>query len=183
MARCSFTAFLCILGAAWAADPGASAQPLPAPPLQACSSGGGVSGKTGGVWESRRDAQHSGRFVVTFDLDCTDGIPAVRIANLEIRAQELADNDPGIGPIIWGESVEQLVSIGPAMTPTVFVVGSCKGGGSTGCRFWMMLVDNGPDQAKAPDLIAFVVTDGSGKRLAYGAGPIGEGDLRITETR
>jgi hypothetical protein len=137
-----------------------------------------VHGKTGGVWESRRDAEHSGRFVVSFDLDCTEGDPAVRILNLEIGAQELADNDPGIGPVIWGDSIEQLVTIGPAMTPTAFVVGSCKGSGSTGCRFWMMLVDNGD---KAPDLIAFVVTDGSGKRLAYGAGPIAEGDLWITE--
>ncbi len=61
----------------------------------------------------------------------------------------------------------------------MFVSGACRGGGPNGCQFWLMLVDNGSDQAKAPDLVAFLVSGRSGKRLAYGTGPIQQGDISI----
>jgi hypothetical protein len=177
MARCGFAVVLSILGTAWAANTGARAQPLPSLPLQVCKDLH-VSGKTGGVWESRRDAQHPGRFQLTIDLGCKGGA-SVDVRNLEIHAQELADTDPGVGRVVAADRVEQVASIGPATTPTVFVTGTCHGG-PTGCRFWLMLVDNGSDLVKAPDLVAFLVTDASGERLAYGAGPIGEGDVWVT---
>jgi hypothetical protein len=117
------------------------------------------------------------------DLGCSSRTPGVEVHNLEIHAQELADNDLAVERVIAAERVEQVASIGPAMTPAVFVAGSCQGDGPAGCRFWLMLVYNGSDQANAPDLVAFLVTDGSGKRLTYGAGPIGVGDISITTSR
>ena len=72
----------------WAVGTAASAQALPSPPLKPCQDLH-VSGKMDGVWESRRDAQHSGRFEVTIDLDCKGD--RTEIYNLEIHPQELTD--------------------------------------------------------------------------------------------
>jgi hypothetical protein len=51
------------------------------------------------------------------------------------------------------------------------VSGPCRGG-PNGCQFWLILVENGSDRAKTPDLAGFLVSDGSGKRFDYGVGPI-----------
>jgi hypothetical protein len=185
MTRCNYAVLLPVLAAACLTDIGVSAQPLTLPPMEACRRGTGASGLTGGIWESRRDAQHSGQFRVTMDLSCDDDTSHVRVSNLEIHAQELADSDPSIDRVISvdHDGVVQLFSIGQAMTPTVFVSGPCLGGGRNGCQFWLMLVDNGRDRSKGSHLVAFLVTDKSGKRLAYGAGPVLEGDLSITTGR
>jgi hypothetical protein len=182
MVRSTLSVLLSVLGAACAASTEVRGQPLTLPAMQDCRNTH-VAGLTGGVWESRRDAQHSGRFQVTMDLGCSGDASEVQVRNLEIHAQELADNDAGIERVISDDGVVRLVSIGPAMTPTAFVSGPCRGGGPNGCQFWLMLVDNGSDLAKAPDLVAFLVSDRSGKRLAYGVGPILQGDLSITIRR
>ncbi len=94
MVRQCFAVLLSISGVAWATGTGVGAQPLPPLPVQTCSDMRiGVAGKMSGVWESRRDARHPGRFEVTIDLNCSGGAPGVQVRNLEIHAQELADND------------------------------------------------------------------------------------------
>jgi hypothetical protein len=180
--RFSFAVLLSVAGAAWMATPRASAQPPSPPQLQACSNLH-VGGKAAGTWEGQRDTHHSGQFQLTIDLGCSGDTPGVEVRNLELQARDLAGSDPGIERVISADGIVQLASAGPAMTPAVFITGSCQGGGSTGCRFWLMLVDNDAGQAKAQDFAAFLVTDGTGARLAYGAGPIDEGDISITGAR
>jgi hypothetical protein len=178
MTRCKFAVPLFVLGTACVTSIGVGAQPITLPDLEECRNTH-VDGLTSGTWESRRDAQHSGRFQVTMDLGCSGDTAEVRVSNLEIHAQELADNDPGIDQVISADGAVRLFSIGEAMTPIMFISGACRGGGPNGCQFWLMLADNGSDRAKAPDLVAFLVSDRSGKRLAYGTGPIQQGDISI----
>jgi hypothetical protein len=159
----------------WAMGIGANAQALPSPPLKPCHDLH-VSGKMDGLWESRRDAQHPGRFEVTIDLSCSDS--GTEIYNLEIHPQELTDTK--LNDVVYGKSVDYVASIGQAATPTVFIAGNCGQPGSSpdpNCKFWLMFVDNGQ---RAKDLVAFLVSDGTGQRLAYGAGPIDVGDVSIS---
>jgi hypothetical protein len=129
-----------------------------------------VAGLTSGVLENRKDAKPSGQFSLTFDLGCSGASSDVQVRNLEIHTDELADTDQGIERAISKDGPVKLVTIGPAMAPTVFVSGPCLG--PNGCQFWLMLVDNGSDSGKVPALVSFLVSDRSGKRLAYGTGPI-----------
>ncbi len=101
-----------------------------------------------------------------------------RGGSIRTVAQELADNDPGIDRVISADGAVRLFSIGEAMTLIVFVSGACRDGPNSR-QFWLMLVDNGFDQARAPDIVAFLVSDRGGKRLAYGTGPIHQGDISI----
>ena len=159
----------------WVVGTAASAQALPSPPLKPCQDLH-VSGKMDGVWESRRDAQHSGRFEVTIDLDCKGG--RTEIYNLEIHPQQLTDTK--LNDIVYGKSVDYVASIGQAATPIVYIAGDCGQRASSpdpDCNFWLMFVDNGQG---AKDLVAFLVGDGAGQRLVYGAGPIGVGDVSIS---
>jgi hypothetical protein len=33
-----------------------------------------------------------------------------------------------------------------------------------------------------PDIVSFLIFDGAGKRMAYGTGPVVDGDLEVTDT-
>jgi hypothetical protein len=44
-----------------------------------------------------------------------------------------------------------------------------------------MLVDNGSNMTEAPDIIGFLVIDGTGKRIAYGTGTLKAGEIQIVE--
>jgi hypothetical protein len=180
MAYFKLAVLLSTFGAAFAVSSDVGSQPITLPAVQECRDTH-ASGLTSGVLENRKDAQHSGQFRLTFDLGCSGASSDVQVRNLEIHAQELADSDKGIERVISEDGPVKLVSIGPAMAPTVFVSGPCRGGGPNGCQFWLMLVDNGSDSGTASDLVSFLVSDKSGKRLAYGTGPIKQGDVLITK--
>jgi hypothetical protein len=129
-----------------------------------------------GIWESRHDARQSGRFEVTIDLDCKAN--GTEIRNLEINPQQLTDTK--FNGIVYGRSIDHVASIGQAATPMVFIAGRCGKPADPpdpNCHFWLMFVDNGE---RAKDLVAFLVSDGTGQRLAYGAGPINVGDVSIS---
>ena len=50
-------------------------------------------------------------------------------------------------------------------------------------RYWLMLADNtGEGGEQTPDVISFLVYDRNGKRVAYGTGPVRQGDVTITST-
>ena len=54
----------------------------------------------------------------------------------------------------------------------------------TGCRYWALVADNGKGQQEkhTPDVLSFLVVDKMGKRIAYGTGPVVEGDLHVEPT-
>ena len=134
-------------------------------------------GKMNSVWESRRDAEHSGRFDASISLTCKAGGTKIDFTNLEIHPQELADTK--LDKTVYGRSIDYVASIGQAATPTVLIAGKCgqpAGPPDPDCRFWLMFVDN---RGKTSSLVAFLVSDGAGQRLAYGAGPIDQGAVDI----
>jgi len=51
-----------------------------------------------------------------------------------------------------------------------------------GCRFWMILADNKRNREGTPDIVGFLVLSGSGERVAYGTGPLVDGDVFVNST-
>lgn len=80
--------------------------------------------------------------------------------------------------VIYGVTFDQVTRVGKH-TPTAYLSGRCEVPGYLGCRFWMMVADNGPGW-RTPDVIGFLVFDGKGMRLAYGTGPVVDGDIEVT---
>ena len=70
----------------------------------------------------------------------------------------------------------QLSSMGKH-SPTAFLSGSCKVNGFKGCKFWLMIADNGTE-----DIISFLIIDGDGRRLAHGTGLVVEGNVEVHST-
>lgn len=127
--------------------------------------GGGLSGRfsvSGSLqFNPLTDAYPSGAF--TIKLELTDSIKGTVVAT----------------------TVEQLDTTGK-VTPTAYATGRCNVKADPtpkGCRYWIMFVDNkrqGEDQTA--DVISFLIYDRNGKRVAYGTGPVIEGDVFVTPT-
>jgi len=116
------------------------------------------------------DAYPTGSF--TMRLDLTDSLKA----------------------FVTSTSIEQVNTHG-FNTPTAIISGRCDvrqndsepGPLPVGCRFWMLLVDNEhPDlphtsnNSPTPDIVSFIIYDREGSRIAYGTGPVVQGDIKIT---
>lgn len=150
------------------------AQELGYPNIKACNNQY-VGGKTIGSIANRMDENHSGKFQISFDVRCSNG--TISVNNLEIHAANLTDT------LLEGSvstfEVDQVSSFGSAVAPTAFLIGPCKSFDDdiNGCRFWMMVVDNGDSN----DIVSFLVVDEEGTRLAYGTGIVTEGDARIED--
>jgi len=153
------------------------------PTLQVCNqtlvTGGGLVKIV-----SRADAGHSGTFKVEVETKCdVSGYPTgiVRIIGLSM-------SDSIVQGQITSTLIEQLTSTGKH-TPTAYINGRCNAQAPAGaapivgCRFWIMFADN--KVATAPqtaDVVSFLVFDGNGKRIAYGTGPVVEGDIKVAPT-
>jgi hypothetical protein len=137
-----------------------------------------VKGKATVKIDSRKDALSSGTFTVIIDVACNPGGTGYPSGTLEIR--NLSMSDSIAKGTITAVTLEQVTSIGKH-SPTVYLNGRCKAGEISGCRFWMTIADNkGTDQKeRTPDVIGFLMFDGTGKRVAYGTGPVVEGDIRV----
>ncbi len=130
---------------------------------------------------SRSDATHSGTFKVSVELTCdprgATGYPA---GTLTITSISMTDST--IQGDITNLTVEQITSTGRA-SPTVYLNGRCRTAQVRGCRFWLMLADNKPGtQEGTPDVIGFLVFNALGQRMAYGTGPVAEGDITVAPT-
>jgi hypothetical protein len=152
------------------------AQSLPVPQVQPCKDQA-VQGKAIGHIPSRKDESHSGEFTVTVEVKCHQGQIQNFPYHLEIDAYTL--NDTQVRHRIAVDRFDQLTSLGKAVTPTVFLTGTCTVDQEEipGCRFWLMLVDNKVES----DKISFLIVDGAGKRIAYGTGSLKAGDIEIQE--
>jgi hypothetical protein len=138
---------------------------------------------------SRKDPGHTGSFTVTTKLGCdANGYPAgsLTISNISMT-------DSTVQGTITATSFEQLTSTGKD-TPTAYLNGRCTAqtaaGGPqvSGCRYWIMFADNAkppttvPPAQTAPDIISFLVFDKTGKRVAYGTGPVVKGNIDVSPT-
>ena len=128
------------------------------------------------VLTARKDASHSGQFIVNGDLRflSSDAYPT---GSLSIRT-DLSDSAKGVVTI---KTVEQLDTTGKH-TPTLFSTGRCSvdlDKKAVGCRYWLMLVDNRAAAGGTPDVIGFLIYDRNGKRVAYGTGPVVTGSVTV----
>jgi hypothetical protein len=134
--------------------------------------------------KSRQDATHTGRFSVTVNLQCNSatGYPtgALTISGISMT-------DSTVQGVITATTFEQLTSTGNA-EPTAYLNGRCNTQPSTGgpavpgCRYWILFADNShsqPGTPPTPDVISFLVFDKSGKRVAYGTGPVAVGHVAV----
>jgi hypothetical protein len=156
----------------------ALAQQPQIPTLQVCNATA-AHGEGGVKIASRADGSHSGTFRVRLEVKCdpADGYPA---GTLTIAAISMSDS--AVQGTITSTSFEQMTSTGKH-TPTFYVNGRCKAEGVRGCRYWLMIANNKKaGVAGTPDVVSFLVFDGTGKRVAYGTGPLADGDLEVAAT-
>jgi hypothetical protein len=136
---------------------------------------------------SRKAGGYSGTFTVSVSVSCdANGYPA---GTLSISGISMTDSQ--VQGTITATTFEQLTSTGNA-TPTAYMNGRCvvptPSGNVSGCHYWIMFADNvkhssapAPGQ-NTPDIISFLVIDKTGKRVAYGTGPVTTGDVDVTST-
>lgn len=128
-----------------------------------------------------RENGTAGTFTININASCfPPDYPAGRV-NMEI---DMSDSS-----IVYFKSttVEALSSTGKH-SPTAYLMGRCvvEAPNATfqGCHYWITLADNSrEDDRGTPDVVGFLVLDGNGNRIAYGTGPIVEGDIRVSPTR
>jgi hypothetical protein len=145
------------------------------PTLQVCNISG-INGSGLVKIKSRSDIQHSGTFKIAIDgMRCTPPGYPTGVISLTI---DMSDS------IVNGQvtlvSIEQLTSTGKH-TPTAYLNGRCKAENAPGCRYWLFVTDNGRSPENQ-DVVGFLIMDGSGKRVAYGTGPLAQGDLVVQPT-
>ncbi|MBN8787998.1 MAG: hypothetical protein J0I84_12990 [Terrimonas sp.] len=130
---------------------------------------------------SRTDSSSSGIFTVkvsaVFD-PATNDYPTGTVL-IDVN---LSDSTKGA---YKSTSIELINAYGRS-TPTIYITGKCKISTQerttpTGLRFWLMITDNKTEARSngTPDIIAFTIHDRAGNRIAYGAGPVKEGDISV----
>jgi hypothetical protein len=131
--------------------------------------------------ESRKDAVSRGQFRVRLNVIFDPSSQDYPSGNVLIDI-DLSDSIKGRA---LSASIDQMNSYGKH-TQTIFLTGKCRlklNPGEptpTGCRFWMMVAHNKTSgESGTPDIVSFVVFDKTGKRIAYGTGPVVKGDLDV----
>jgi len=154
-----------------------NAQQPQIPTLQVCNVTG-VKGSGFVKIPRRSDAAHLGTFEVRVELRCDPraGYPA---GTLSIKVDM---SDSVAQGLITATALEQVTSTGKH-TPTAYINGRCKADQVSGCRFWLTLTDNKRlEERAAPDIVGFLVLNGVGQRVAYGFGPVVDGDIVVAPT-
>ena len=87
---------------------------------------------------------------------------------------------------LTSSTVEALSSTGKH-SPAAYVMGRCDvqapEGDFHGCHYWITMADNGREGERGtPDIVGFLVLDGNGDRIAYGTGPVVEGNISVAPT-
>jgi hypothetical protein len=129
--------------------------------------------------DSRADSTHSGKFTIFIDLKC-DAQNQYPVGTMRITSLSMSDSS--VQGTITSTDFEQVTTTGKH-TPTLFVNGRCTTGNIKGCRYWLMIADNkGSGATGTFDVVSFLVFDGTGKRIAYGTGPVLDADLDVQDT-
>lgn len=175
--RVSLAAVCLMVCAAGGLPSAAGAQQVQIPTLQVCNQTS-VTGKAVVRIMSRSDASHSGIFEVAVELSCTPpGYPSG-----SVTISTISMNDTLAASPITSTGIDQVTSTGK-YSPTAYISGRCKAENVKGCHFWMMFADNKPgDKEGTPDIVGFLVFDGTGHRVAYGTGPVLKGDIKVAPT-
>jgi len=158
-----------------AAQPAHAQQPQ-IPTLQVCNVPSVVTG-AGAVTITSR-----GSFKIEIKVECDPltGYPVLGVLNVSVGM-----NDSTLG-VFSATTVDQITVTG-RVSPTAYLSGRCTvpGGNIVGCRYWLMLADNGNNNNPTippgtADVVGFLVFDKSGTRIAYGTGPLVVGDISVS---
>ena len=130
--------------------------------------------------EARSVGGYSGTFKIAISANCVPpNYPAGRVE----MSIDMSDSS-----ILYLRSttVEALSSTG-RHSPTAYIMGRCNvqapNAEIRGCHYWITLADNGKgDRFETPDIVGFLVLDGFGNRIAYGTGPVVDGDIFVNPT-
>lgn len=160
----------------------ASAQQPQIPTLQVCNGSAVTTPRIGAIVRifSRVGPGLTGTFIVFASLKCDRAsYPA---GTLAIRRISMTDSITGD---VVATSIDQLTTTGKH-TPTAYLNGKCRVENPTAsvpaCRFWMTIADNTQIAPGTPDVIGFLVFRGDGTRVAYGTGPVVDGDVNVAPT-
>lgn len=158
----------------------APAQQVQIPTLQVCNTGTVTASALVRI-ESRIDALNTGSVALKGKISCAPSLGAVYPTGI-MSLLSLSMSDSALAGDINLVTFEQFTSSGKH-TPHVWVNGRCEAKGVKGCHYWLMMVDNTNGQnGKTPDIVSFLVLNEAGKRVAYGTGPVIEGDIKIAPT-
>jgi hypothetical protein len=137
-----------------------------------------VSGSGEVFIASRQDAASSGNFIIKLSVAFNPALNDYPFGSVFIKT----DMSDGAKTSFEATSIELINSYGKH-NPTVYITGTCKAGSplnQKGLRFWMMLANNKQANANGtPDVVGFVIHDNLGSRIAYGTGPMKNGDITI----
>ena len=153
----------------------AHAQQVQIPTLQVCNFTV-AKGNAVVKIQSRADSQHQGAFRIRLEINCDPergGVPGGSVAVTDISM-----SDSTLAPAFTSKTIEQVTS-GGKHSPIAFLNGRCDWHG-TPCRYWITLADNKKAGVRGtPDVVGFLVFDTKGKRIAYGIGPVADGDIAV----
>jgi hypothetical protein len=152
------------------------------PTLQVCN----PSQVSGGGDAQINSRIPSGIFSLRLEVKCNPNSSPYATGSLTLKIDM---SDSVIGSIIISPNspktgFDQLTTTGKH-SPTAYMTGRCQADTSPaikGCRIWLMVADNGQDQAGTPDVVGFLVFDGAGIRKAYGTAALKSGDIRVSPT-
>jgi len=132
------------------------------------------------VYIDARSGGFSGTFRITISAGCAlPDYPGGRVdMSIDMSDSSIVQ--------LRSTTVEALSSTGKH-SPTAYIMGRCDVRANNmvfkGCHYWITLADNGTDEKnKTPDIVGFLVLDGYGNRIAYGTGPVVEGDIFVNPT-
>lgn len=163
-----------------AASLSVSAQQPQIPTLQVCNQTR-ATGQALVRINSRADSVSNGSFNVAIDLRC-DPQQNTPFPAGTFRLLNISMSDSMVQGNITSTTIEQVTTTGKH-TPTIYLSGRCQSQTVNGCRFWAMIADNKPAAGQGtPDIVSFLVFNGSGQRVAYGTGPILQGDIDVQDT-
>lgn len=153
-----------------------AAQQAQIPTLQVCNQTE-IKGTPTVKISSRADINHSGVFKVKISLKCDSTIYPTGGFELFI---DMSDSIAQ-GTVV-STTVDQVTTTGKH-SPTAYLSGRCDAPNVTGCRYWMTFADNKPLVGTGtPDVVGFLILDGAGNRVAYGTGPVVDGDVDVAAT-
>jgi len=137
-----------------------------------------LKGKARVFIDSRQDTLHTGRFEVAADVHFDPTADAYPVGTLKIKV----DLSESAQANFSATSVELTNAFGKH-NPTVALTGRCttrsrvKG---KGFRYWLLVANNKQTRTtKTPDIVSFAIHDNAGNQVAYGTGPVAQGDLEV----
>jgi len=128
---------------------------------------------------TRQDIANPGTFTVKLAVSFDPAINDYPVGSIHIESR-LSDGSVGN----FDSTTIELINSHGKHNPTVFISGQCKDSAqpdTKGCRYWLMIANNktAPNQEKVADVVSFTIHDRNGNRVAYGTGPVREGDFEV----